>query len=303
MNKALLGSIAITIVGYAPLVGRGQVLDFDPLSVNSDLYMEANADAYDYNVGSLGMEDLDTVYSFVANFVQPGGTYDWGAEIGVHALDGNLTSSADGFITVDGDATPTLEVRWNASSLNQSKAPINYYYGYSSARIISALLNIDLTGLTPNELHTIYFDWSVEGEADADSEAVYEDSEAATSKASWFLLDGSPHGDNLFDIVLNEDGPWNLPSINANESGRIDFVPTNSTVLLGLSISSLAGSEVRNPGTDDISGAKITSRLRLSFAPVPEPSTLVLLVFGLASLAGCVRRKAARSLPALVGHS
>ena len=269
------------------------MLDFDPVAPNTDLNLSASASAIDFNLGVLGAGDNDFVDTFVANYMQPGGTYDWGAEIGVSAVDGNLASSADGFITVDGDATSTLEVRWSNDSLNDSELPINTYLAGSTSRFLQTDLRIDLTGLSSGVPHTIFYDWSVEGEADPDHEGGGEDGEIASSDVSWLIF-GGPPGQTIFDIELNGDDPQLPAAISTGGNGQINFTPSSSSAILLLTINSLASSNLQNPGGDDLSGATITSRLRLSFAPVPEPSTLALMVFGLASLATCVRRKAAR---------
>jgi len=285
-SKDILGPLAVVLAALLPLTARGQVLDFDPVAANTDLNLLANASAIDFNVDVVGTADNDFVDTFVANYMQPGGTYDWGAEIGVAAVHGNVTSSADGFITVDGDATPTLEVRWSNDSLNDSETPINTYIAGSTSRFNQTDLRIDLTGLSPGVPHTIFYDWSVEGEADPDHEGPNkEDGELAYSDVSWMIFGGPPGLNEIFNIDLNGDDPQLPASINTSGNGQINFTPSSSTGVLVLTLNSLASSNLRDPGGDDLSGATITSRLRLSFVPVPEPASLVLLAIGLAALA------------------
>jgi hypothetical protein len=294
--RALLASVGLLLFAGSPISASAQLFDFDP-AANTNLSFFVRADAGDLGNGPASDTDEDYFPAFIADYERAGGLHDWGAELGVMSEDGIVASTADGFITIDGVLSPTLEIKWSNHSQSESGTTTSNYSGNASSRFDEAEVFLTMNGLTPGIKNSIHLDWSAEATAGPRPESNQSIGffEFATVRVDWTLAGSLPlhMGGFLFQIPHDSDPPFEAFNAVAG-GGTIDFTPQSSTVTLQLTIHSVAYSDLSLPGGNDFSESTLSGLLRLSF--VPEPSSFLLLTIALGGFLGW-RRQVVRLTP------
>ncbi len=249
---------------------------------NSTILIGASAEADDI-ITTIVVLDSDQATTLNPGFVAPAGTFDLGnAAISV-ANDRMMTSSSDAFVTVDGDLSNTLQVRWAANTLNDSEPPIDGFFGLSTANA-GTTLAATLSGLNIGQFYTLQVNYHYEGQAITDHEASFEDGEFASGSLD-FTIDGFAQA--VFQQDLDSDQQPLLPgAVNVTDSLAVQFQAQGTTADLLVDFSATALSQLFPPNDDDLSGSFFFGEAE--FTVVPEPTTLTLIALGTAVL---VRRR------------
>jgi len=108
------------IVCFVSTTSQAQLWNID--LPNSALQIATSADADDFI--TLGfVQDIDQAFALNPGFVAPAGTFDFGNAVTSITHDGMLTSSANAFVTADGDLSNTLQVRWSGKHTQRLGTP------------------------------------------------------------------------------------------------------------------------------------------------------------------------------------
>lgn len=267
--------IVMAIVGFVTPTAHAQLWNID--LPNSTIQISTSGDADDFITPDI-VQDFDQATALNPGFVAPAGTFDFGNAVTSVANDGMLTSSANAFVTADGDLSNTLQVRWSANTLNDSELPIDGFFGFSTADA-GTLIAATLTGLNPGQFYTLQVDYHYEGQAITDHEAAFEDPESAFGQLN-FTIDGNNQA--VFSQDLNSDlQPVTPGSVNVTDSLAVIFQAAGTTADLLVDFSATAYSELFPPNGDDLSGSFFFGEVE--FTVVPEPATLMLIALGAAA--------------------
>ncbi len=241
---------------------------------NSTIQIGTSAEADDFITPGF-VQDADQALALNPGFVAPAGTFDFGNAVTSVANDGMITSSANAFVTADGELSNTLQVRWSANTLNDSEPPIDGFFGLATANA-GTLIAATLTGLNPGAFYTLQVDYHYEGQAVTDHESAFEDPESASGQMN-FTIDGV--NQPVFSQDLDSDQQPLLPgAVNVTDTLSVIFQAGGTTADLLVDFSATAFAQLAPPNDDDLSGSFFFGEAE--FTLVPEPTTIALIVLG-----------------------
>ena len=245
-NQVLLRIVLLSTIGIAWPSGlalaQNPVFNFDATDSGAELYADVWADDRADAV-------VDWVTADSSNFYTPftfsGGTVDWGNTLNIVARDGDVRSSANPLVRLDGDGTSVISIAWKGFDILSTDGP--NYYGDSYSDMYSTLY-LTLDDLIAGQAYTVVYRWTAEGVADEEQEAGLEDPAEA---AGWLQFDVGGFGPGLaFDREVNNLGTA-PQAIYLVGSGGFDLIATGTSVPVVIDVGAWAYCEFQNPNPSD----------------------------------------------------
>ena len=234
----------------------------------------------------------DLIASF---FGQPAETYDLGTDVNVFGEDDDINpffstrASSVGIVAIDGVGSRTLDVFWRATTANEQNGIGAEGFLSDSMAALAAQIVATIDGVAPGTALTISYDWEYNGLAVIDHDGVMEDPTTASGSVGFVDEQGNGPG-NLFAQLFAEPGPLGGVS-SGNGSYNIVTSNTSDPSYVTIDLAGRATTIMVAPGKPpleavqhDLAGSSFNGRLTLTL-PVPEPSSSVLLLIGLAMIA------------------
>lgn len=229
--------------------------------------------------------------AFVPNLMTPSGDVDWGVELNVVSTDGGITSSAgSNYVTIDGDGSDKLTIRWQVAanlSAADGSSSFNGHVASTAKATIKAVFD-----MAPGTRYRLYLHQKRDAIADSIHESVLEDPVSATD--SFVYMFTYPPGNPFPSVSVGS-------SIGADADPRLapPFFPPIAGIFgdgsslitsaggeafqISLNINDRAIGDLRSPGAPlsnaDFASAFAKGEIILRMELVPEPATgpLVLL--------------------------
>jgi hypothetical protein len=213
------------------------------------------------------------------------GMVDWGAEASSSATDGSVTSaSGANFVTIDGDGTDTLIIRWQAVAITSS-ATGTANFGARTYSEASAMVKAEFL-MPPGSQYRRLQEFRRDVFAESTHEEGFEDSVRVTdslvvtlifptSSTSLGITAGGTIG---ADADPRPISPFYLPhSYEVGHGSNIINSPIGKPFTLIVRVDGLAIADLKPPGTSppnpEISSGIARGEFRIRMVLVPEPTT------------------------------
>ncbi len=214
-------------------------------------------------------------------------TYQFGNEaraVAISVSGGPVKSSALSVTAIRGLGTPTVEIYFRTSTLDDASFP-SYYYETTSHAILSVLYGLEVTGGVAGTAYHVTCNYEYFANAATQPEAVFDDRAATQGSVSLSTFVPDPAGPVIpFTTNFNSEGPppfgtggtltGNISAIAIPD--YFNTVPGNALFYTGLGgVDGL--SIMRSPGVgipeQDLCGSEVEARLLLTIGGVcPKPA-------------------------------
>ncbi|MBU0616325.1 MAG: hypothetical protein KKI02_01270 [Planctomycetes bacterium] len=249
------------------LLAQAPVFNFNAADSPAELYADVWADdLWDWPWDA----DTGTSFGFYTPFTFSGGTVDWGNTLNIVAQDWWVTSSANPLARLDGDGTQRISIAWKGFDI-LSVVDTGDYYGDADADVFSTL-HLTLDGLIPNQDYTIFYQWTAEGVADEEHEAVQEDPAYA---AGWLQFGVGGFGPGLaFNRAVDNMGTA-PQAIFLAESGAFDVHSSGTSLPVMVDVGAMAYCEFQDPIGEDLVLTIFRGTLNLTVFGDPIPGIII----------------------------
>jgi hypothetical protein len=244
------------------------VFNFNAADSPAELYADVWAD--DLADATWWDTDTRTSSGFYTPFTFSGGTVDWGNTLNIVARDQLVRTSANPLVRLDGDGTQHISIAWKGFDI-LSVSDTGDYYGYADADVFSTLY-LMLDGLIPNQAYTIFYQWTAEGVADEEHEAVQEDPAYA---AGWLQFDVGGFGPGLaFNRAVDNLGTA-PQAIFLAESGAFDVHSGGTSLPVVIDVGAMAYCDFQDPNPEDLVLTIFRGTLNLFIFGEPIPGIII----------------------------
>ena len=255
----------------APVLAQAPVFVFNGSS--STAVLEADVFADDWLISGSDA-DNQTTAGFFSPFPFSGGIVDWGNTLNIDAEDGEVKTSANPLVRLDGDGTGRLSIAWKAFNIlhcNGTEA----YDGAAESEVTSQI-NLTLDNLVGDQDYTVYYQWSVEGLADGEHEIPLAQEDPENAEGFLDLDIGGFGPGSVFNAVVDnvQDAVPEWVFSGASEALTFHTPGGVTAVTLVIDVYALARSEFAEPEASDLVLTIMRGTLTLT---VDEPLPGVLI--------------------------